>query len=61
MFTQASSDFLDREMARWEAWEATHQQPPISSAPVDELFRTSLTEIWRNEGIHDQKEQRRPY
>jgi predicted nucleotidyltransferase len=43
----AISDYLDREMTRWEVWEAAHQQPPVSSAPLDELFRASLAEIWR--------------
>lgn len=42
----AIGDFLDRQMARWEAWVAAHAQPPVSSAPLDELFRASLAEAW---------------
>ncbi len=39
-------DFLDCEMAHWEAWEAAHKPPAPSSAPLDDLFQAALAEVW---------------
>jgi uncharacterized protein len=44
-------DFLDQEMARWQAWEAAHEPPTPSRAPLDELFRASLAEAWGEKGL----------
>jgi predicted nucleotidyltransferase len=41
------SEFIEREIARWEQQGIEDQSQPQISGRVDELFRESLSEIWQ--------------
>jgi hypothetical protein len=42
------SEFIERELSRWESYQAGYESRPVSSDKLNELFRTSLAEAWRS-------------
>lgn len=42
------SEFIEREFERWETRDIADHKRTVSSAKLDELFRESLTEVWRS-------------
>ncbi len=40
------SQFIERELARWETYEIVNHKYPSFTDKLDELFRESLAEIW---------------
>jgi len=41
------SRFIAAELDRWEKNSVIHQEHPINSGKLDELFRTTLTKAWK--------------
>jgi len=42
------SEFIEREFERWETRDIADHKRTVSSDKLDELFRESLTEVWRS-------------
>jgi len=42
------SEFIEHEFERWETRDIADHKRTVSSDKLDELFRESLTEVWRS-------------
>jgi uncharacterized protein len=45
---ESISEFIEHELERWEGSDIADHERTVSSDRLDELFRESLTEIWRS-------------
>jgi uncharacterized protein len=43
------SDFIENELARFDGCELERKKESVSTEALDDLFRTSLHEVWHNE------------